>query len=129
MKKNIHYFIILSLSLITILISSTSLAWDASAQVSAYNYTADLQGMPASAQVSFEPLREYVLMSGVITSRVARYTFTANITGSEGFGSMLDHSTGDRIRIKIVVRNNGSNFTIILNPFGGATSYHFRLSN
>ena len=88
-------------------------------------YVGDLHGIQARAKVSFEPLREYTLMAGEIRSRVARYSFTADIVGTSGYGEMLDQVRNERFKVKIDLTRDG--FTVTSNPFGPGTpsTYHF----
>ena len=104
----------------------TSLAC-AAAQVATLKFVGDLQGLRADAVVSFERLPEYVLAAGVIQSRTAKYTFTADIYGDSGFGTIVDHRGGARWQIKIQLFNKG--FALISNPLGpgSPSAYYFKL--
>ena len=88
------------------------------------NYVGDLHGSKAVANVSFEPLREYTIMSGEIRSNEAYYTFTADIVGTSGYGDILDHRDGSRFQIKIDITSDG--FTLTSNPLGPGTPTSYR---
>lgn len=83
------------------------------------NYIGDINGAEAVARVTFEPLREYTIMSGEIRSNNFRYTFTADIVGTSGYGDIVDHNENTRFRIKIDLTRNGFNLTS--NPLGPGT--------
>ena len=89
------------------------------------NYAGDIHGAKAIANVSFEPLREYTIMSGEIRSNNFRYTFTADIVGTSGYGTIVDHTENTRFQIKIDLTRNGFNLTS--NPMGPGTptTYNF----
>jgi hypothetical protein len=89
------------------------------------NYIGDINGARAVAKVSFEPLREYTIMSGEIRSNDFYYTFTADIVGESGYGDIVDHNGNTRFRIKIDLTKNG--FVLTSNPLGPGTptSYNF----
>jgi hypothetical protein len=89
------------------------------------NFVGDINGARAVAKVSFEPLREYTIMSGEIRSNNFYYTFTADIVGTSGYGDIVDHSENTRFRIKIDITQNGFNLTS--NPLGPGTptTYYF----
>lgn len=89
------------------------------------NYVGNINGAEAIARVTFEPLREYTIMSGEILSNNFRYTFTADIVGTSGYGDIVDHKENTRFRIKIDLTQNGFNLTS--NPLGPGTptTYNF----
>jgi|GEM_PF-2876439 len=89
------------------------------------SYVGNINGAEAVANVSFEPLREYTIMSGEIRSSNFYYTFTADIVGSSGYGDITSHNDNERFRIKIDLTQDG--FILTSNPFGPGTpsSYKF----
>ena len=97
------------------------------ANVVTLRFVGDLQGVRADAVVTFEPLPDYVLAAGLIQSKSAKYSFTADLVGDTGFGTILDLGAGNRWQIKIQVFNKG--FALISNPFGpgSPTTYYFKL--
>jgi hypothetical protein len=66
-----------------------------------YRYIADLHGAPATADITFQQLYSYVLMSGEIRSTQGTYTFRADIYGDSGYGDMVDVYQRERFRIQI----------------------------
>ncbi len=94
-------------------------------QVLTANYVGDIQGAPAFATVSFEQLRDYVLMSGQIQSGQFFYTFSAELVGASGFGEMVSQVEGTRFQIKIDLTPMG--FALTSNPLGPGmpTTYYF----
>jgi hypothetical protein len=89
------------------------------------DYVGTINGAQAVARVSFEPLREYTIMSGEIRSNKFYYTFTSDIVGTEGYGDIVDHQQNTRFRIKIELTQNG--FVLTANPLGpgNPTVYNF----
>jgi hypothetical protein len=83
------------------------------------SYRGSIHGAPATASVSFEPLKESTLMSGEIRSAQYRYTFTADLFGSSGYGDMVAHADNSRFRIKIDLTTDG--FQLTSNPQGPGT--------
>jgi len=57
-------------------------------QVMTYSYVGDINGLRAVAQVSFENLGEYVMMTGVIQSGPYTYTLSGDIYGDSGYGDI-----------------------------------------
>jgi hypothetical protein len=97
------------------------------ANVVTLRFVGDLQGIRADAVVAFEPLPDYVRAAGLIQSKSAKYSFTADVVGDSGFGTILDLGAGNRWQIKIQLFNKG--FALISNPFGpgSPTTYYFKL--
>jgi len=79
-----------------------------------YSYVGDINGLQAIADVSFENLGEYVLMSGVIHSGSSAYTFTADIYGNAGYGSMVSQTEYSRFHVRIDLTQMG--FAVTPNP-------------
>ena len=101
--------------------------WQLSAAKQAtMRFVGDINGARADAVVTFEQLRDYVLMSGEIQSKSFKYTFTADIYGDSGFGEIVSHSENTRFRIKIQYITNG--FALTSNPLGPGTpsTYYFK---
>ncbi|MFN0104945.1 MAG: hypothetical protein ACKV2U_23030 [Bryobacteraceae bacterium] len=99
----------------------------AATSVLTLRYTGDLGGVRAEASVSFERMREYVLAAGRIQSSAAKYSFSSEIYGGSGFGTIVDLGAGTRWQIKIQLFNKG--FALISNPLGpgSPTTYYFKL--
>lgn len=97
------------------------------ASVVTLRFVGDLQGVRADAVVAFEPLPDYVRAAGLIQSKSAKYSFTADLYGDSGFGTILDLGAGTRWQIKIQLFKKG--FALISNPFGpgSPTTYYFKL--
>jgi len=91
--------------------------------LNAATYIGNFNGARAIAIVGFEPLRGNLLMSGKINSGRFYYTFGAELMGNRGWGTLIDHYDGSRIRIQIDATLNG--FLLTLNPFGYPTVYSF----
>ena len=89
-------------------------------------FVGEINGARADAVVTFEQVRDYVIMSGEIRSNSFKYTFTADIYGDSGFGEIVSHSENTRFRIKIQYTSNG--FALTSNPFGPGTpsTYYFK---
>jgi hypothetical protein len=84
------------------------------AQVMTVDYIGKINGLAAVAKVSFEPLGEEVLMSGVIQSGSFSYTFTADIYGEAGYGDMVSQTEYSRFHVRINLTQMG--FAVTPNP-------------
>jgi hypothetical protein len=90
-------------------------------------YVGTINRARADALLSFEKMRDYTLVSGQIKSARFTYSFTADVYGESGFGTMTDRAAGTRFPIKLIFSQAG--FTLISNPLGPGTPtpYEFKL--
>jgi hypothetical protein len=93
----------------------------------ATTYTSVINGLPVTAIATLEPLVTFTVMAGQIQSgNVVLYTFTADLVGSSGFGTLLETATGLRSSIFIDLTATGFVLTnnVLPDP-GPPTSYAF----
>jgi hypothetical protein len=90
-------------------------------------YVGNINGARADAALSFERVYHYTVVAGKIQSNGLTYTFTADVVGDTGYGTITDHAAGTRFQIRVVFFNNG--FRLTSNPFGPGdpSNYDFRL--
>jgi hypothetical protein len=87
------------------------------------SYVTELNGLPAVATLTFEPLVTHTRVDGIIESSTARYVLGADVVGESGYGDMVDVGLNERMRIHLAFSTDG--FRLTVNPLGGATVYDF----
>ncbi|MFN0039503.1 MAG: hypothetical protein ACKVP2_08345 [Burkholderiales bacterium] len=90
-------------------------------------YSSVINGLPVTAVATLEPLITHTVMSGqILNVNVVLYTFTADLVGSSGFGTLVETAT--LLRSSIFIELTATGFILTNNVLpdpGPPTSYVF----